>query len=110
MKKISLVLIALIALFLNSRAQGDVSKARWSQKEILIDGNDKEWTKPLNFYDDKTGLLFAISNDNRNVYFAFSCSDELKMYKMMTSGWSLELSSKEKNKKFNTTITLSLIH
>jgi hypothetical protein len=109
MKKISLVLIALIALFLNSRAQGDVSKARWSQKEILIDGNDKEWTKPLNFYDDKTGLLFAISNDNRNVYFAFSCSDELKMYKMMTSGWSLELSSKEKNKKFNTTITFPAI-
>ena len=105
MKKISLVLIALIALFLNGRAQGDVSKARWKQKEIVIDGNDKEWTKPLNFYDDKSGILFAICNDNKNVYFAFSCSDELKMYKMMTSGWSFELSSKEKNKKFSSTIT-----
>jgi hypothetical protein len=109
MKKISLVLFGLIALFLNGQAQGDVSKARWSQKEIVIDGNDNEWTKPLNFYDDKTGLLFAISNDSRNVYFAFSCNDELKMYKMMTSGWSLELSSKEKNKKFSTTITFPAI-
>lgn len=109
MKKISLVLVAMIALFMNGRAQGDVSKARWKQKEIVIDGNDKEWTKPLNFYDDKSGILFAICNDNRNVYFAFSCNDGMKMYKMMTSGWSVELSSKEKNKKFNATITFPAI-
>jgi hypothetical protein len=105
MKKFSLVIIALIAFALNNPAQSNVSKARWKSKEIVIDGNDKEWTKPLNFYDDKTGLLFAICNDTRNVYFAFSCNDEMKMFKIMNSGWSVELSSKEKNRKFNATVT-----
>jgi hypothetical protein len=109
MYKISLILIALWTLSLNVLAQSDVSKARWKSKEIIIDGNVREWTKPLNFYDDKTGLLFAICNDNRNLYFAFTCNDEMKMRKLMSAGWSVELSSKEKNKKFNSTLTFPAI-
>ena len=105
MYKISLMVIAFLALTINGLAQSDVSKARWKSKEIIIDGNDKEWDKPLNFYDDKTGLLFAISNDKNNLYFAFTVNDEMKMRKIMNAGWSIELSSKEKNKKFNSTIT-----
>ncbi len=105
MLKFSFGLIAFIALSFNGLAQSDVSKARWNSKEIVIDGNDREWAKPLNFYDDKTGLLFAISNDNQNLYLAFSCNNEFKMRKLMNAGWSVELSSKEKNRKFNATLT-----
>lgn len=109
MYKISLILIALWTLSFNILAQGDVSKARWKSKEIIIDGNDQEWTKPLNFYDDKTGLMFAICNDNRFLYFAFTCNDEMKMRKLMSAGWSIDLSSKEKNKKFNSTLTFPAV-
>ena len=109
MYKISFTIIALWMLSLNVLAQSDVSKARWKSKEIIIDGNDREWTKPLNFYDDKTGLLFAICNDNRFLYFAFTCNDEMKMRKLMSAGWSVELSSKEKNKKFNSTLTFPAV-
>ncbi|MEI6143819.1 MAG: hypothetical protein WCP85_31360 [Mariniphaga sp.] len=105
MLKFSCGLIAIIALSFNGLAQSDVSKARWNSKQITIDGNDREWVKPLNFYDDKTGLLFAISNDNQNLYLAFSCNNEFKMRKLMNAGWSVELSSKEKNRKFNTMLT-----
>ena len=109
MYKISLTIIALWTLSFNVLAQSDVSKARWKSKEIVIDGNDREWTKPLNFYDDKTGLLFAICNDNRFLYFAFTCNDEMKMRKIMSAGWSVELSSKEKNKKFNAILTFPAV-
>ena len=105
MHKISWTLVALLALTLNGLAQSDVSRARWKSNEIVIDGNDREWTKPLNFYDDKSGLLFAICNDQRNVYFAFTVNDEMKMRKLMSAGWSVELSSKEKDRKFNATLT-----
>ena len=104
MLKFSWTLIALIALTINGLAQGDVSRARWKSNEITIDGNDREWKQPLNFYDDKTGLLFAICNDSRFVYFAFKSRNDQNMIKLMSAGWSLELSSKEKNRKFNTTI------
>jgi len=109
MHKISWTLVALLALTLNGLAQSDVSKARWKSKEIVIDGNDREWTKPLNFYDDKSGLLFAICNDQRNVYFAFTVNDEMKMLKLMSAGWSVELSSKEKDRKFNATLTFPAV-
>ena len=49
MLKFSFGLIAFIALSFNGLAQSDVSKARWNSKEIVIDGNDREWAKPLNF-------------------------------------------------------------
>ncbi len=104
MHKISLILIACLTLSINLMAQSDVSKARWKSKEIVIDGNDREWTKPLNFYDDKSGLLFAICNDKTNVYFAFTVNDEMNMRKLMSAGWSVELSSKEKDRKFNATL------
>jgi uncharacterized membrane protein YgcG len=110
MFKISLMFVTLLALTLNGWSQSDVSKARWRSKEIVVDGNDCEWTKPLNFYDDKSGLLFAICNDQQNVYFAFTVNDELKMRKLMSAGWSVELSSKEKNKKFNATLTFPAVN
>ena len=109
MHKISWTLFVLLALTLNGMAQSDVSKARWKSKEIVIDGNDREWAKPLNFYDDKSGLLFAICNDRQNVYFAFTVNDEMKMRKLMGAGWSIELSSKEKERKFNATLTFPAI-
>lgn len=104
MKKISFIFIALTAITLNGWSQSDVTNARRKSKEIIIDGNDHEWTKPLNFNNDRAGLLFAICNDSRNLYFAFSCKDEMKMRKILSAGWSVDLSSKEKNKKFNAII------
>lgn len=109
MHKISWTLVAILAFTMNGLAQSDVSKARWKSKEIVIDGNDREWTKPLNFYDDKSGLLFAICNDQQNVYFAFTVNDEMKMRKLMSAGWSVELSSKEKDRKFNATLTFPAV-
>ena len=100
MKTFSLVCLVFFALSFRAQAQSDVSKSRWNSGVISIDGNDKEWAKPLNFYDDKSGLFYAISNDNHNLYLVFSVSDPMKMRKLMRSGWSIELSSKEKKRKF----------
>ncbi|MEI6677011.1 MAG: hypothetical protein WCL21_00305 [Mariniphaga sp.] len=110
MYRISLTFIALIAISINLLAQSDISKSRWKTEDITIDGNDKEWTKPLNFYDDKSGLFFAISNDNDRLYFAFSLKDEMKMRKLMNAGWSVELSSKEKRKKFDVSLIFPAIN
>ena len=101
MKTFSLVCLVFFALSFRAQAQSDVSKSRWNSGVISIDGNDKEWAKPLNFYDDKSGLFYAISNDNHNLYLVFSVSDPMKMRKLMRSGWSIELSSKEKKKEIH---------
>lgn len=109
MNRIGLMVFAFLALSIPVLAQSDVSKARWKTNEITIDGNDREWTKPLNFFENNTGLLFAICNDSRYIYFDFTCNDEIKMRKLISAGWSVELSSNEKNKKFKATLTFPAI-
>jgi hypothetical protein len=104
MEKISLALFALIVLILNGRAQDNIAKARWNSEHIIIDGNDWEWSKPLNFHDDKAGLQYAICNDSQKVYFVFKCDDERKIQKMISAGWSVNLSSNDMTKKMNATI------
>jgi hypothetical protein len=105
MKIFTLLLVQFLMLNMNVMAQNDVIKSRMKGKAILIDGNDNEWNKPLNFYDDKTGLMFDISNNEQNLYFIFTNKEEMKMRKLMSAGWSIELFSKEKNKKFKSKLT-----
>lgn len=102
--KIIISISLLLALATHLFAQGDVSQSRFLPKGIIVDGKEKEWVKPLNFYDDKTGMMFAIGNDKTNLYFCFTTNDDMKMRKMMNAGWKLELTSKEKKKKFKVEI------
>ena len=109
MKKFSLYFIAFLVFALKLSAQSDVSVARWKTHEIVVDGNDRDWDKPLNLYEDKTGLLFAISNDSSTLYFNFTITDPTKMMKMISSGWSVELSLKDKHNKIRGTIALPAV-
>ena len=100
MKNIMLMVLFFTSISLELAAQGDVSKARWIPDALKIDGNDREWTKPHNFYDDATGLMFAIGNDKENIYLCFTINEENRMRKLMSAGWNIELISKEKQKKY----------
>jgi len=123
MKKIGLFLFASLALVLSLAAQSDnrevikqtaeirmaakseYPEAIWETSQIIIDGNDDEWAKPLSFFNRDCGLWYSISNDTQNLYMAFSVSDAMRIRKMMTAGWTLSLSSSEKGRKFNVKIT-----
>lgn len=123
MKKIGLFLFASLALVLNLAAQSDsreviqqtaeirmaakseYPEAIWETSQIIIDGSDDEWAKPLSFFNRDCGLWFSISNDTQNLYMALSVSDAMRIRKMMTAGWTLSLSSSEKGRKFNVKIT-----
>ncbi|MEI7525450.1 MAG: hypothetical protein WCJ95_14015 [Mariniphaga sp.] len=105
MKKLSLALLLVWTIVFPIHAQSDVSKSVWKSNTVIIDGDTKEWNKPLNFYEDKTGLNYAIANDNKNLYFVFTSPDGMKMRRIMSAGWRIELISKEKKNKFKTSLT-----
>ena len=90
-------------------AQDGVSAARWQASPVIADGNNEEWKKPLNLYDAVTGLLFTVANDSNNLYLCFTCNDERKVTKLMKAGWTVEVFSKEKGKKFNAEIAFPAI-
>ncbi len=64
MKDLVLTSILLTVFSLNLSAQADVSKARRISPGIVIDGNDLEWNKPLNFYDDHSRLQIILFSYN----------------------------------------------
>ncbi len=98
------IFIPLFAIILQATAQQDVTQAFIQTKTVSIDGINREWQKPFNLYDGSTGLLFTIANDSTKLYFCFTANDETKARKMMRAGWSISLSSKEKNKKVNASV------
>jgi len=105
MKNILLIGLLLTSFAFDSLAQGDVSKARWISSGIKIDGFDKDWDQPLNFYDDTTGLMYAIGNDKENLFLCFTVKEDRDMRKLMNAGWSIVLSSKEKANKFKSELS-----
>ncbi len=95
---------ALLFFAITLHAQDDASESRWQANEIVIDGNSNEWPHPFTFFDNKSGVIFSISNDSKNMYLCFSNNDKAKADKMMKAGWSVALVSTEKKRKFDAVI------
>jgi hypothetical protein len=110
MKNILLMILFFTAYSMELSAQGDVSKARWIAKAMKVEGSDREWTKPLNFYDNATGLMFAIGNDKENIYLCFTVNEELRMKRLMSAGWNLEFTSNVKQKKFKAKLSFPAVN
>ncbi len=105
MKKILYNTALLLLLSAPVFSQEDVSESKWQSGKIVIDGNDAEWNHPFNFFDNNSGLIFTMVNDGKNIYLCFSNNDKAKTGKMMIAGWSLQLVSSEKKRKFDAVIS-----
>jgi hypothetical protein len=99
MKKISLFLMTFFSITGSLLAKSDVPAARWRTHQLVIDGKDKDWEKPINLYNNETGMFFAISNDSTTLYLNFTVTDPQKMIKIMNAGWSVDFSTKNKETK-----------
>ncbi len=62
------------------------NSSSWQSKKVTIDGKISEWSNPLRFYDQETGMNYNISNDNYNLYFVCSISNEFLQTKILRSG------------------------
>ena len=58
----------------------------WQTKKITIDGKMSEWSNPLRFYDQESGINYSISNDHRNLYLCCTVSNEQMQLKILRSG------------------------
>ena len=78
---------AFIAMFfLISCAKTLYYSEDWQTDRIALDGKASEWSKPLRFYDEESGINYTISNDHQNLYFFCSTSNEQMQLKMLRSG------------------------
>jgi len=105
MKTLNLIILGVLLLQCKLFAGGIIPVSRWKIHEIRIDGNDSDWHKPINFYDVKTGLFFAITNDSTTLFLNFTATDQQKLQNLINGGWTLGFVAK--NKKSNTKASLT---
>jgi hypothetical protein len=84
MKKI--ILLFSVVLFFISCSNKFYDSSNWQNKKVTIDGILAEWSNPLRFYDQQTGISYNITNDQYNLYFVCSISNEFMQTKILRSG------------------------
>src|SRR5664279_5403126 len=82
--------IFLICLF-GSCSSKIYDSAGWQSQKVTVDGKINEWSNPLRFYDQETGISYNISNDHYNIYFAVSISNEILQTKILRSGLEIRI-------------------
>jgi hypothetical protein len=106
MKTIKIALLLTLIFKLSLSAQDDISKSDWRSKEIRIDGSHKDWNIPFKYYDKTIEMTFDISNNSTHLFLFFMTNDPMKMNKIISAGWQIQLSTKEKSKKFSSVINI----
>jgi hypothetical protein len=96
--KYYLCIVLLAGVFNRACAQSDVATAKWMAQPVVIDGENTEWGRSLNFYDVDTKLSFALGSDSNNIYLCFESENGPNQMKIMRAGMNIELSTKGKNK------------
>ena len=84
MKKI--IFLFLAASFYISCSNKIYNTSGWQTKKVTIDGKLSEWSNPLRFYDQETGISYNITNDHNNLYFVCSISNDFMQTKILRSG------------------------
>jgi hypothetical protein len=84
MKKI--VTVFFLTCLLISCTNKIYNSSSWQSRKVTIDGKISEWSNPLRFYDQETGMNYNISNDIYNIYFVCSISNEFLQTKILRSG------------------------
>jgi len=95
---LSLLLIFFCYVLQPCSAQGNMLQAKRVYDAILIDGNTNDWPQPFSLFDNKTRLIYAIANDEENLYLCLKCPDEWNQVKIMEAGMIVTISDKGKPK------------
>ena len=101
MKKSVLIIFAICLL--SSCSKKVYYSSSWQNGKVTVDGKISEWSNPLRFYDQETGISYSISNDHYNLYLCCSISNEFLQTKILRSGLEFGIDTLGK-KSFSTGI------
>ena len=90
--------ITFLLLGFSGFSQSLTSRSLWVSKPVVVDGRADEWEKPLNFYESKTKLMFALANDSNTIYICLRSPEESNQVKISRGGLFVNLSYKSKEK------------
>jgi hypothetical protein len=102
MKKTKNVLlsISMITLCFNAMAQTEKEPLRAEFiNNIVMDGDDSDWESAISFYDESSGLMYSVANDDENLYVLVKATAQAAMVKFTMGGVELWVSADGKEKR-----------
>ena len=89
--------LALIAGCRSSRGDGDANssgEAAWQRQPLIIDGSDKDWVRPLPYFEKSDQLSYSISNDGQFVYIQMSTKSPQEQQKIIQGGMTVWINNR----------------
>jgi hypothetical protein len=74
-------------------ASKTIATSEWRSQSVVVDGKPDEWQLPLRYANAATGLNYAISNDDQNLYFCFTTSDRRALAKITMGGLEMQIAA-----------------
>jgi len=99
--RINILLFSLLSIVIIFSGCGDKEiQSKWRTQNIIIDGNDSDWTNSLVYYDDIKSLI-GVQNDHDYLYLCLVTSDQQLERKILTKGLTIWFDNEDKgDKKF----------
>lgn len=92
-----LMLLLLAVLFLNGCSMAKIESLR-KTRDIVIDGNDKDWVDAKYYVEDKD-IVIGVMNDDKYLYVCFYPTTQEQTQMILTRGCTLWLNNKAKRIK-----------
>ena len=93
------LVVALGAAALHASDNRQRIDSRWRDRDIAVDGNQREWPGPLVRVDDKVPVSVAAVNDGQFLYLVLSASDPATRMQILRQGLILWFDPKGADKK-----------
>ncbi len=87
------------ALFTACSSSAPIMQCNYQSSPVTVDGKAKEWSIPLQYYDDKTKLNFTITNDDTCLYYCFRITDDKEEMRVLRAGMQIWIDTTGKNQK-----------
>lgn len=100
MKKVTFLTASIFAFCLCATAQTEKEPLTAEFiNNIVIDGIDSDWETAISFFDESSGLMYSIANDNENLYILLKATAETSMAKFIMGGIEVWISADGKEKR-----------
>ncbi|MDR2293474.1 MAG: hypothetical protein LBE11_08395 [Prevotellaceae bacterium] len=98
--KIALLPVSIFILGFSTAAQTEKEplKAEFI-KNIVIDGDDSDWESAIALFDESSGLMYSIANDDENIYILVKATVESAMTKFVMGGVEIWISADGKDRR-----------
>ncbi|MDR2126092.1 MAG: DUF4175 domain-containing protein [Prevotellaceae bacterium] len=96
----TILLLSILILCFNATAQTEKEplKAEFINN-IVVDGDDSDWESAVSLFDESSGLMYSIANDNENLYILVKATVESSMTKFIMGGVEVWISADGKDKR-----------